>query len=94
MQGRYGIPSPGKDKPTVMPDIVLVPLLAYDGVGRRLGYGAGHYDRTLQHLRDNGPVWAVGVAYAEQMFDDLPEDQYDQRLDAVLTENGLENFSK
>ena len=71
---------------------MLVPLLAFDAAGHRLGYGGGFYDRTLAALRANGPVTAIGVAYAGQEVENLPQEEFDERLDMVLTENGLRAF--
>ncbi len=68
------------------PDLLLVPLLAFDRFGGRLGYGAGHYDRTLEHLRAKKPIIAVGLAFADQEIERVPMHDHDQRLDAVLTE--------
>jgi 5-formyltetrahydrofolate cyclo-ligase len=84
----WGIAEPLDDKPAVDPDVVLVPLLAFDVRGYRLGYGGGFYDRTLQRLRKLKPVVAVGLAYDEQKVDAVPAESYDQRLDWVLTPSG------
>ena len=84
----WGIAEPTDDKPEVEPDIVLVPLLAFDDRGYRLGYGGGFYDRTLAQLRAKKPVTAVGLAYDEQKVDAVPFESYDQRLDWVLTPSG------
>jgi len=67
------------------PQALIVPLLAFDRAGYRLGYGGGFYDRTLQKLRENGPVLAVGFAFCEQETDYLPRDATDERLDAIIT---------
>ena len=75
------------------PDLLLVPLLAWDAAGRRLGYGGGFYDRTLAGLRAAKSVRAIGFAYAAQQVDEVPADETDQRLDAVLTETGLVRFA-
>jgi 5-formyltetrahydrofolate cyclo-ligase len=72
--------------PERTPGYLLVPLLAFDRRGGRLGYGAGYYDRTLSLLPDR---IAVGCAYAAQMVDEVPVGPYDVRLDAVATENGV-----
>lgn len=73
----------------MVPDLLLIPLLAFDGQGGRLGYGGGFYDRTLDALRREGrPVVAVGVGYATQQWPRLPMDAHDQRLDWVITEQG------
>jgi 5-formyltetrahydrofolate cyclo-ligase len=73
----------------LQPDLLVCPLLAFDARGRRLGYGGGFYDRTLARLRAAGPVRAVGFAYAAQEVDEVPADETDQTLDAVVTEAGL-----
>jgi 5-formyltetrahydrofolate cyclo-ligase len=86
--GRFGIAEPGEDAPELDPAIVLVPLLAFDRRGSRLGYGAGFYDRTLAGLRARGPVLAVGVAFAAQEVPFLPCDALDQPLDRIVTEAG------
>jgi 5-formyltetrahydrofolate cyclo-ligase len=84
----WGIAEPLDDKPAVDPDVVLVPLLAYDTRGYRVGYGGGYYDRTLQRLRKLKPVIAVGLAFDEQRVDVVPAESYDERLDWVLTPSG------
>jgi 5-formyltetrahydrofolate cyclo-ligase len=87
-KGVWDIPEPKADKAAVEPDILLVPLLAFDAHGGRLGYGGGFYDRTLAGLRARKPVTAVGLAYDEQRVDAVPHLDYDQRLDWVLTPSG------
>ena len=84
----WGIAEPSLDKLEVEPQVVLVPLLAFDMRGYRLGYGGGFYDRTLAKLRAKKPVVAVGVAYDEQQVDAVPAESYDQQLDWVLTPSG------
>ncbi len=84
----WGIAEPLDDKPEVDPDVVLVPLLAFDASGSRLGYGGGFYDRTLSRLRRLKPVVAVGLAYDELKVDAVPTETYDERLDWVLTPSG------
>ncbi len=71
---------------TVTPDILAVPLLAFDRKGNRLGYGGGYYDRTLSALRAAGDVLAVGVAYDEQETDSVPVDDRDEPLDMIVTD--------
>jgi 5-formyltetrahydrofolate cyclo-ligase len=85
----YGIPEPLAAAPAVVPALVLVPLLAFDADGHRLGYGGGYYDRTLDALKG---VPAVGIAYAGQEVPLLPREGHDHPLDAVITENGLVRF--
>ena len=77
----------------VEPEVVIVPLLAWDARGYRLGYGGGFYDRTLDGLRSRGRVLAVGFAFAGQEVAEVPIDQFDQRLDAIVTEKGVTIFS-
>ena len=84
----WDIPEPKADKPVLEPDILLVPLLAFDAAGWRLGYGGGFYDRTLAELRARKAVMAVGLGYDEQRVDAVPHLPYDQRLDWVLTPAG------
>lgn len=76
----------------VEPEVLIVPLLAWDARGYRLGYGGGFYDRTLEGLRAKGPVLAVGFAFAAQEVAEVPIDATDQRLDAVVTETGVTVF--
>ncbi len=76
------------------PDIVIVPLIAFDRRGHRLGYGAGHYDATLTALRKTKDITAVGVAFAEQMvLFPLPAEPHDQPLDLVITPEKVYSFS-
>ena len=84
----WGIAEPLASRAVVLPDIVLVPLLAFDGRGQRLGYGGGFYDRTLEQLRSVKPVVTIGIAYDEQRLDAVPHLDYDQPLDWVLTPSG------
>jgi 5-formyltetrahydrofolate cyclo-ligase len=85
--GVWGIREPGPAAATVEPDIVLVPLLAFDRSGHRIGYGAGYYDLTIAQLRANKPVVAVGIAFAAQEIETVPRTAFDAQLDLVLTEN-------
>ncbi len=72
------------------PELLIVPLLAFDAAGRRLGYGGGYYDRTLARLRSRpAVVRAVGIAFAAQEMQAVPADETDQRLDAIVTEAGV-----
>ncbi len=86
--GRWDIPIPPAEAEEVVPELVIVPLLAFDRTGRRLGYGAGFYDRTLALLRgrEGARVFAAGVAYAAQEVEEVPADESDERLDFVVTE--------
>jgi 5-formyltetrahydrofolate cyclo-ligase len=85
-RGQWGIREPKPDAPEVEPDILLVPLLAFDREGFRLGYGAGYYDMTIHRLRALKPVTAVGIAFAAQEVPKIPTTPRDERLDLVLTE--------
>lgn len=84
--GAYGEQTPDETAETVTPSIVVAPLLAFTREGGRLGYGGGYYDRTLEALRRDGAVLAVGYAYGAQEVDALPPDPLDERLDWVVTE--------
>jgi 5-formyltetrahydrofolate cyclo-ligase len=84
--GALGIPTPVPAAPPLTPALLLVPLLAFDREGFRLGHGAGYYDMTLAGLRAAGPVLAVGVAYAGQEVARVPRETHDQPLDWVVTE--------
>jgi 5-formyltetrahydrofolate cyclo-ligase len=88
-RGQWGIREPKPDAPEVEPDIVLVPLLAFDRRGFRLGYGAGYYDMTIHGLRARKPVTAVGIAFAAQEVPTIPTTPRDERLDLVLTEREI-----
>ncbi|HXP98345.1 MAG TPA: 5-formyltetrahydrofolate cyclo-ligase [Telmatospirillum sp.] len=88
--GRYGTLQPPPDSPLVMPDLLLIPLLAFDRRGGRLGYGGGYYDRTLASLRIERHSLAVGIAYAAQEFPELPHEPHDQRLDWIVTETAAQ----
>ena len=90
----FGMREPNPDAEAVRPGVVLVPLLAFEARGHRLGYGAGHYDRTLKGLRAEGPVRAIGLAFAGQEVDRLPTHDGDQPLDAILTERGYREFAR
>jgi len=89
----YGVKEPLGSAEMVVPDVLLVPLLAFDASGFRLGYGGGYYDRTLAALRAMKPILAIGIAYAGQEVDAVPHDGHDQKLDGLLSESGLRNFA-
>ena len=72
MPGVWDIPIPDESAAEVLPDVLLVPMLAFDAKGYRLGYGGGFYDRTLEKLRALKTVVAIGVAYGAQMVDEVP----------------------
>jgi 5-formyltetrahydrofolate cyclo-ligase len=89
VKGKMAIEEPLADAPEIAPDLLFVPLAAFDRAGHRIGYGAGFYDRSLEQLRAFKPICAVGVAYAAQEFPRIPNDTRDQNLDYVLTEREL-----
>jgi len=84
----FGIPSPSPARPEVGPDIIIVPVMAFDRRGGRLGQGAGCFDRTLAWRRTSGGVFAIGLAFAGQEVEWVPAASHDQGLDAILTETG------
>ncbi len=84
--GAMNIPEPRREAPAVDPDLLFVPLAAFDRRGHRIGYGAGHYDRTLKRLRAAGPIHAVGVAYSVCEVAAVPDEPHDEPLDFILTE--------
>jgi 5-formyltetrahydrofolate cyclo-ligase len=85
----FGMHEPGAHARTLAPDVLLIPLLAFDAQGTRLGYGGGFYDRTLASLATKR---AIGIAYAGQEVDELPCHDHDHPLDAVVTEAGVRHF--
>ncbi len=82
----FGTKAPLKTAEQLTPTIIITPLLAFDKLGYRLGYGGGFYDRTIASLRQRIPVLAVGVAYSCQLVDKVPIDNFDQVLDLIITE--------
>lgn len=86
--GPHGTLHPVAAAPIVVPAVLLVPLLAFDVRGYRLGYGGGYYDRTLADLRLRTHVTAIGIAFAAQQVQAVPRDHHDQPLDLMLTEHG------
>jgi 5-formyltetrahydrofolate cyclo-ligase len=90
--GSLGILEPSPAAAEVVPDIMLVPLAAFDGLGHRIGYGAGHYDFTLAHLRKLKHVIAIGLAFAAQEIVAVPALPHDVALDYVLTETDMLDF--
>jgi 5-formyltetrahydrofolate cyclo-ligase len=92
MRGPLGILEPSPAAAEITPDIVLVPLAAFDRAGHRIGYGAGHYDRTLAQLRKSRAVVAIGLAFAAQQVEVVPALQHDVALDYVLTDTEVFDF--
>ena len=90
----FGVPAPGSGAPRIAPgdvDVVVVPAVAVDAQGWRLGRGGGHYDRLLPRLER---AWRVGWVLAVQRVEQLPHAAHDQRLDAVVSEQGLQHFPR
>lgn len=88
--GLYGTSEPSADSPICTPKLILVPMLAFDSAGFRLGYGGGFYDRTLAAIREGGgEVYAIGIAYESQRVERVPVGIHDAKLDGVLTDSGL-----
>jgi 5-formyltetrahydrofolate cyclo-ligase len=92
LQGPLGILEPSPAAAEITPDIVLVPLAAFDRGGHRIGYGAGHYDRTLAQLHKSKGFTAIGLAFAAQQVKTVPALQHDVALDYVLTETQVFDF--
>jgi len=86
--GVWDIPIPHDSASEVAPDVLLVPMLAFDRRGYRLGYGGGYYDRTLAGLRARKNVVAIGIAYSAQEVDEIPRGAWDEPLDWIVTEQG------
>jgi len=87
VESRFGVMEPPATLPALDPDIVIVPLLGFDGCGRRIGYGAGHYDCTLAawHRRGHFPR-SIGLAFEAQCVDEVPSLAHDMPLDMIITE--------
>ena len=79
--------------PRLRPRVLIVPLAGFDAAGNRLGYGGGYYDRTLQLLRETGPVTAIGLAFACQQLPAIPAEPFDQPLDMIVTDQGVLTFA-
>ncbi len=93
LEGLFRIPEPTEAAAVLMPTLLLVPLLAYDAEGFRLGYGGGYYDKALAELRAaGGRVLAIGMAFAEQMVERVPHGEMDERMDWIVTEQGAMPF--
>jgi 5-formyltetrahydrofolate cyclo-ligase len=92
VMGGLGILEPSPAAAELTPDVMLVPLAAFDRLGHRIGYGAGHYDYTFAHLRKSKPVMGVGVAFAVQEIKAVPALAHDVALDFVVTEKRTFDF--
>jgi|TARA_B110001450_G_C17448750_1_gene411105 5-formyltetrahydrofolate cyclo-ligase len=82
---KYGIPEPISDK-IKYPDILLIPLVAYDKYLNRIGYGGGFYDRYIEKIKKNKKITTIGLAYSFQKVKKIPIDRYDKKLDFIITE--------
>lgn len=91
VMGEFGAEIPGIGA-WIEPEVLIVPLIAFDDQGYRLGYGGGFYDRTLEALRARRPTFAVGFGFAAQEMAQVPIDETDQRLDVMITEAGVRRF--
>ena len=89
VEGPMRIPEPSPRLPQVEPDLIFTPAAAFDRRGFRAGYGGGFYDITLAALRARRPIPAIGLAFACQEVEHIPEEDHDQPLDLILTENEL-----
>lgn len=91
-KGAYGIMEPEGEE-TIEPDIIIVPLLAFDRAGNRLGQGGGYYDATLAHYREKKDITAVGIGFAAQaVLFNLPTEEHDQKMDYILTPQGITDY--
>ena len=88
----FGVEEPRSDWPLAHPTLLLVPLLAFDADGHRLGYGGGYYDRTLAQFRAEREIIAIGIAFAGQEMKQVSHESRDERLDGVVTEDGFRRF--
>jgi 5-formyltetrahydrofolate cyclo-ligase len=86
VKGGFGVREPGPDAPECFPKALLVPLAAFDRSGGRVGYGKGHFDRSIAALSELHPVLTIGLAYAAQEIERVPAEKHDRRLDLVVTE--------
>jgi 5-formyltetrahydrofolate cyclo-ligase len=94
MLGPLGIPEPSPAAAEVVPDVMLVPLAAFDRLGHRIGYGAGYYDYTFSYLRKTKAVVGIGLAFAVQEIEAVPALSHDVALDYVLTEREALDFRR
>lgn len=84
-RGKFGLKEPDDEHRELFPDVALVPLLAFDLKGNRLGYGAGYYDAALRKLRGRGVIATIGIAFDEQEFPEVPREPQDEPLGMILT---------
>ncbi|MGO8738874.1 5-formyltetrahydrofolate cyclo-ligase [Rhodoblastus sp.] len=91
--GRFGLREPSASAPEMRPEILFLPLLGFDAEGARLGFGGGYYDATLDRLRAKGLTAAIGLGFSCQQAEKIPSESHDQKLDFVITEKGLFDFT-
>lgn len=88
----YGIMQPPEHSPICHPDIVIVPMTAFDRQGFRIGYGGGYYDATLSAMRKARKITAIGIAFSFQEVTEIPAEEFDVKLDMIITENEIISF--
>jgi len=86
-KGKFGVMQPSADAPVLIPDIVIVPVVAFDEAKSRIGYGAGYYDATLSCLRQQKPIISIGVAFALQKVESIVREEHDVVMDVIITED-------
>ena len=87
---KYGFLEPEMNRKTVVPDLILVPIVAFDKFKNRLGYGKGYYDRILmKYVSKNSKIITIGLAFSFQKYKKIPISKYDIKLNYILTEKGL-----
>ncbi len=91
---QWGLREPDHDAPLLLPDVLLVPLVAFDAQNHRLGYGKGYYDRALKVLREQKHIIAIGVGYEVQRVHDIPVEDHDEPLDVIITDQALYALNK
>ncbi|MFT4074154.1 MAG: 5-formyltetrahydrofolate cyclo-ligase [Asticcacaulis sp.] len=89
VNGPFDIRQPAEEADEILPDVVFLPLLAFDEQGWRLGYGGGYYDRVLSRLRAAKTVWGYGIAFSGQQLAEIPFEVHDQPLDGIFTDQGV-----
>lgn len=92
VEGPFNTLEPSIEEPVIIPDVIFVPLLAFNSKGDRLGYGGGFYDRTLAQLRQMKDIFACGIAFSGQETESIPTNEFDQPLDGILTERYFITF--
>lgn len=86
---KYGILEPKKENKEIKPELILVPLLAYDTKLNRIGYGKGYYDRCLNKISKEKKITAIGIAYSFQKHSKIPSNKFDYKLDYIFSEKGI-----